>query len=186
MTSYTVLLDLASTDPEQFDLTPFADYHAVLASSPSGHVELVCTVEAGNMRQAVSTVLADAYDRLRFEPFAARVLSTAAFDGGHDLNDTTQTISVAEAAAALGVTPSAVRQRLTSGSIAGQRVGRDWRVNSRLANLYDGDHHVARLLVPAGEHAIVHDGVRYEANGGGHSVGAEPTAYTYLATGPAA
>lgn len=38
-------------------------------------------------------------------------------------------VSVAEAAAALGITPEAVRKRLARGTLPGHRVGRTWRVH---------------------------------------------------------
>jgi len=38
-------------------------------------------------------------------------------------------VSVAEAAAALGITPEAVRKRLGRGTLLGHRVGRTWRVH---------------------------------------------------------
>lgn len=38
-------------------------------------------------------------------------------------------VSVAEAAAALGITPEAVRKRLGRGTLTGSRVGRTWRVH---------------------------------------------------------
>ncbi|WP_149204612.1 helix-turn-helix domain-containing protein [Actinotalea subterranea] len=179
-TDYNVIADLGRITPDSVDLDRLADYHAVLGASPlNDHVELIVTLPAASLRQAVSTALTVIEAQLGFEPFIVRAMPTAAFDQGFDVLDATRAISASEAAALLGVTASAVRQRLATGSLAGGRDGRDWRVSARLANLYDGDgQRVARLVVPAGQE-IVYEGTRYAPTGTGHSVGANPVAYTY-------
>lgn len=181
LTEYNVIADLGLTDHESVNLDDFAEYHAVLAASPAnGHLELIVTVPGDGMRQAVSTALSVIQERLGFEPFVVRAMSTAAFDQGFDVLDSTSTITVREAADLMGVTPAAVRQRLASGSLAGYREGRDWRVNARVAVLCaPSGEQVARLRVPAGQ-PVVHEGTRYAPTGNGSSVGADATAYSYL------
>lgn len=178
---YTVLLDLGDTDPDTFDLDPFAPFHGVLGATPARHVELVLTVPATNMLQAITSTLPFVTGTLGFEPYVVRAMSTTAYDAGFDMLDSTQVITVAEAARLMGVTPSAVRQRLASASLAGHRDGRDWRVHARLANLYAATGEpVARIRVPAGQE-VVHDGIRYRPTGGAHSVGIDPLAHSYRA-----
>ena len=47
----------------------------------------------------------------------------------HGLGDLDDVVSVAEAAAELGVSAQAVRQRLESGTLAGRKAGRAWHVS---------------------------------------------------------
>ena len=179
---YNVMIDLGEVAPDDVDLDAMAEYHAVLAAGAvDGHLELIITLHADDLRQAVSTALTVTEARLSIPPFAVRALSTAGFDAGLDVLDQVVRLTVGQAADLLGVTTAAVRQRLDRGTIPGRRLGRDWLVNARLANLYTADGElVARVHVPAGQHPIVHDGVRYVPTGGGHSVGEDPIAYSYV------
>lgn len=183
MTDYNVMLDLGTREPGAVDLDPFAPYSGVLGGTPLGTVELILTVPAARIDQAVVTATGALWRELGIEPRAVRALSTEDFDTGFDVLDATTTITVAQAAELLGVTPSAVRQRLNAGTLSGTRTGRDWTVSARLAALYageDGDAPlVARLHAPAGQ-LIVYEGTRYRPTGNGHSVGGQPTAYTYV------
>ncbi|NHT18737.1 hypothetical protein [Cellulomonas sp. IC4_254] len=128
MTDYNVMLDVGSTDPEKFDLEPFTPYGAVLVTTPARTRELVLTIPGKDISQAITTALAVFAAALHYEPYVVRAMSTAAYDAGVDLPPSPESVSVGEAAGRLGVTPSAVRQRLSAGRFPGERVGRDWQV----------------------------------------------------------
>lgn len=128
MTDYNVMLDIGPVDPEVFDLKPFAPYGGALSATPARTQELILTIPGKDIGQAITTALAVFETTLRYEPYVVRAMSTAAFDAGVDLPPSPESISVGEAAARLGVTPSAVRQRLSADRFPGERVGRDWQV----------------------------------------------------------
>ena len=125
---YNVIIDIGHIQPDGVDLDVLAVYHAVAAGTPTGSVELILTMPAESLLQAITTTLSAVQALTRYEPFVVRAMSTAAFDAGYDIVGEPDTLSVGEAADRLGVTASAVRQRLSAGSLAGRRVGRDWRL----------------------------------------------------------
>lgn len=164
MTDYNVMLDLARIDPETFDLTPFEVYGGALVATAVGTRELVLTVPAHNISQAITTAYNAFWEAHRFEPYIVRAMSTAAFDAGLDLPSTPETMSVGEAASRLGVTASAVRQRLSAGTLPGARVGRDWRIPTQVVDAaaddtrirwtqIDDDHYVGES--GAGRYEVV-------------------------------
>lgn len=125
-TEYNALIDIGSAKPDDVDLDAFAQHHGVLAGTPYGTLEVILTVPAETLQQAAVTALA-LVAAAGHQPQALRVMTTDAFDNGYAQPEP-QTFSVAEAAQVLGVTPSAVRQRLAGGSLPGRRDGRDWRI----------------------------------------------------------
>jgi len=125
-TDFNAVVDVGRVDPEAFDLDAFAAHSGVLAGSPLGTAEVILTLPAESLGQAAITALA-LVTAAGYTPRAVRVMTAAAFDAEYGL-DPADTISVTQAAAALGVTTSAVRQRLGSGSLPGSRDGRDWRL----------------------------------------------------------
>ncbi|NTW42825.1 MAG: helix-turn-helix domain-containing protein [Cellulomonadaceae bacterium] len=126
--SYNALVDVGRIDPDVSTLTDdLAAHHAVLAATAHGTVEVILTVPADDLRQAAVTALA-LVTATGAHPQAIAVMATDAFDARHELTPLADEISVNEAAALLGITGSAVRQRLAGGRIAGRRVGRDWRL----------------------------------------------------------
>ena len=128
-TDYNAIVDLGIPgEPADELLAPLAVFHAVAAASRRGTVEVILTLPAESLRQAVTTALAVCQAASGREPVAVHVLTTADFDAGLWLTPGSDELSVAEAAELLGVTPSAVRQRLANRTLAGWRAGRDWRV----------------------------------------------------------
>ncbi len=163
MTDYNVMLDVGRVDPDAFDLTPFETYGAVLAPTPVGTIELVLTIPGHNIGQAITTALNASWNALKYEPYIVRAMSTAAFDAGLDLPSAPETMSVGEAAGKLGVTASAVRQRLSSGTLPGARVGRDWRVPTQVVEAIAANGRIRWTQVADG-HYVGDSGVgRYEA-----------------------
>ena len=126
-TDYNVLIDIGRVDPDGLDLDVLAEWSAVAAGTPLGTVEVVLTIPARTLRQAAATGLS-VVEAAGLETRSVRVLTTAAYDAGLDVGVEPETVSVADAARILGISPQAVRQRLGAGSLPGRRVGRDWRI----------------------------------------------------------
>lgn len=133
MGDYTVLVDIGRVDPDTVDLDPLADWHTIAAGTPLGTVELVLTLPADTLRQAVTTALT-VVAAAGHHPHAVRALPTTDYDAGHDLPADTATLSVPEAARLLHVTPQAIRARLAAGTLPGRRIGRDWRIPRTVIN----------------------------------------------------
>ncbi len=125
-TMYNAVIDVGRVEPLDEYLDQLDGYHAVLAGTPAGTLEVIISLPAESLRQAATTALA-VVEAAGLTPRTLDVLTSEDFDARH-ADDDGETISVAEAAELLGVTPSAVRQRLGSGSLPGRRVGRDWRL----------------------------------------------------------
>jgi len=125
-TMYNAVVNVGRVEPLDNYLEQLYGYHAVLASTPEGAVEIIISLPAETLRQAVTTALA-VVEAAGLAPDAIEVLTSAAFDARHGEDDG-ETISVTDAAELLGVTASAIRQRLAAGTIEGRRVGRDWRL----------------------------------------------------------
>lgn len=127
-TSFNAVIDVGRIDVDASALLDdLAEYHTVLAGTPRGTVEVVMTLPAESLRQAASTALA-LIAAAGHEPRTILVMTTDDFDIRNGLDPVPEDISVAQAAELLGVTPSAVRQRLAAGTLPGRRVGRDWRL----------------------------------------------------------
>lgn len=99
----------------------------VLEVGPRGTLVVIITLPAANLLEAVRDALEVCARAAGREPAAVHVLSTDDFDSGAWLGNT-GTLSVAEAAEALGVSADVIRRRLAEGSLPGRRVGRDWRL----------------------------------------------------------
>lgn len=127
-TSYNAIVDIGVTTPDDAILDALTGYHAVLSSTAHGTLEVVITLPAEDLRQAATTALAVVAQAIGRSPRAIHVLTTEDYDAGLGTSLEPETVSVNEAALILGVTPSAVRQRLALGTLPGRRVGRDWRV----------------------------------------------------------
>ncbi|MCV2396182.1 helix-turn-helix domain-containing protein [Actinotalea sp. M2MS4P-6] len=127
--SYNVVVDIGRVDPVALDLDPLAELHAVAAGTCYGTLELILTLPAEDLRQAASLGWS-VVKAAGHEPQALTVMTIADFDLRWGL-DEPATITVREAAELLGVSPQAVRQRLDSGSLPGERRGRDWHLPKR-------------------------------------------------------
>jgi len=106
-----------------------AGYHPATGRTDTGWVEVCITLPADDLTQAIIRALAVGGHAHTAPLLGLEVIPTAEFDarvqGG---DDAAQTVGVAEAAGLLGVTASAVRQRLGAATLPGDRIGRDWRL----------------------------------------------------------
>lgn len=125
-TDYNAIVDLGVREPADEILDALADYHPALIGGRRGTIVAIITLPAENLRQATLTALAVTTAAIGREPFGVHVMTTADFDA-YWAGDGEE-ISVQEAAQILGVTASAVRQRLSAGTLPGTRKGRDWRL----------------------------------------------------------
>lgn len=125
LTLYNAVIDVGRAEPRDEYLEALAEHSPVLAAAPRGTLEVVLSLPASSLRQAVVTALA-LVEAAGLTPRSIEVLTSEDFDARSA--DDGATISVAEAAELLGVTASAVRQRLGAGTLPGRRIGRDWRL----------------------------------------------------------
>jgi len=130
MTDFNARLDYATRDEHAHEqlVDAFSDYHPATGTTDLGNVGVHITFPAASLAQATTTALALAARYAGAQLLALEVMPTSEFDARVDADPRGGEISVAEAAELLGVTPSAVRQRLATGSLPGARVGRDWRI----------------------------------------------------------
>ena len=116
---------------EQLDeqlLDALATYSPATGRSTAGWLEVTITLPAVDLRQAASTALAVA-DAAGVAPvLALEVLPTDEFDARHGLAPLPELVSVTDAATLLQVSRQAILQRLESGSLRGQKVGKTWVV----------------------------------------------------------
>lgn len=125
MTSYNATMELAARVSEKTSsalIEHLADYHPAAGRGISGRQEVTITLQAENLRQAISTALA-VVAAAGFEPWSVQVLPTDEFDRRRDLPPLPELLSVTEAAAELGVSRQAVQQRIDAGSLPAQKIG---------------------------------------------------------------
>lgn len=140
-TSYNVRAEVTT------DLAPAAaarlleqldGYHPAVGRSPFGRTEVIISLPAESVRQALMTATAVLEDAIGVSQdiVSLEVLTTADFDRrlGLDIGHIPELVSVTEAAAALGVTRQAVLQRIESGSLPATRIGTAWAVPRSAVN----------------------------------------------------
>lgn len=105
-----------------------SEFSAAVATSDAGDTVVTVTLEAASVAGATHLALGIARE-LELELRRIEVLSTADFDRRLGLDDLDDVVSVSEAAAELGVSTQAVRQRLEAGTLTGRKAGRVWHVS---------------------------------------------------------
>lgn len=129
---FNVTLEISGTPtPESADriVDQLSDFAAAVSTSEPGDMLVTITFEAPSVAAAAHLALGLAQDFKLGELRRLEVLSTAAFDRRLGLADLEDVVSVGEAAAELGVSTQAVRQRLEAGTLAGRKAGRSWHVS---------------------------------------------------------
>lgn len=104
----------------------------VVSRLATGRAELIITLPADDLRTAIATALALARDATGDEPVGIEVVTTAEFDRRNSQAPVPELLSVTQVAETLGVTRQAVLQRIESGSLPAQRVGKGWAVSAAL------------------------------------------------------
>ena len=103
-------------------------YGGTVAQTHRGRVELIITVPAHSMRQAIATALAVSTAAGYPEPFALEVLPTVEYHRRVDDAPVPPLLSVTQAAELLGVTRARVQQLIDGGQLAAVKVGEQWAV----------------------------------------------------------
>lgn len=106
-------------------LDRFADYHAVLARSLLGRVDLILSLPALGLWQATATVRALVADL----PVTRLTIETSTdFDRRSDAEIPARLLSVTEAAEKLGLTRAGVQRRIDAGTLPALKVGSTWAI----------------------------------------------------------
>lgn len=130
MEMYNLVVELdASRDEAAGDfggslLEQFGDYHPALTVSSLGRAELVVSVPAEDMWQALSTARA----LFRDLPVTRVWAETSADFDRRSEAEVPPLLSVTEVAEMLGITRAAVQQRIDAGKLPAVRVGKAWAV----------------------------------------------------------
>jgi len=111
-------------------LERFAEYHPALGAGPRGEVEIVLTLPAASLAQAVQTASA-LLAPLR--PVGLEVITTQAWDARVGIASVPELLSVSEVAQKQGVSRQAVLQRIDSGTLPARRVGSIWAIPAAAA-----------------------------------------------------
>ncbi|MFT3968741.1 MAG: helix-turn-helix domain-containing protein [Micropruina sp.] len=103
-------------------LDQYADYHPVLSRSLLGRLELIISLPAETLWQAVHAVgaLTQGLDAV-----AVTIESSADFDRRSDLA-VPDLCSVTEAARRLGMTRAGIQRRIENGTLPAVRIGKTW------------------------------------------------------------
>jgi excisionase family DNA binding protein len=130
MPSYNATVELTDRSSDQLAdhlVDNLADYSPAVSRSVGGRLEVVLTVPADSLRQAVITALA-LVAAAGHDAYAVEVLPTDEFDRRLGLEPVPELLSVTEAAAALGVSRQAVQQRIDAGTLPARKVGKAYAV----------------------------------------------------------
>ena len=119
----------ATRTPEVADriVDQLSDFAAALSTSDTGGTLVRITVDAPSVAIAAQITLGLARD-VQFQLRRIEVLSTADFDRRLHIGPLDDVVS-GKAAAALGVSTQAIRQRLEAGTLTGRKAGRTWHVS---------------------------------------------------------
>lgn len=119
-------------DPDYDAVTiALADYHACIGrTSPRGRPEVVLTVPADSLRQAVSTTLAVIEAAAGHPVLVVEAMPTTEFDARQGFTDVPELLSVTEAAAALDVSRTRVQQLIDTHQLDAHKVGPTWAITA--------------------------------------------------------
>jgi len=132
-TDYNLTVEITSrftADVAEELLDALADYHPAVGRSPRGRVEVIVTLPAADLRQAIATGLA-VLERAAHpaKVTCVEAMTTKEFDARTDaLNpvEIPELVSITEAADALGVSRQAVHQRIEAGTLPAAQIGKTW------------------------------------------------------------
>lgn len=126
MSEYNVILELPirKLDADKADelIESFQDFHPAISTSPLGWAEVIITVQAESLRQAIATGLGLAGDVV-----SVTAMTTVEFDRRPaEVEHVPDLLSVSEMADQLGVSRQAVLQRIEAGTLPAVRIGKTW------------------------------------------------------------
>jgi excisionase family DNA binding protein len=107
-------------------LEQLEQFHAALGMSPAGLFSVQMTVTGETLPQAAVVATAVVEAVVGAPVVSIEIMTETEFNRREGFDDVDDLVSVPEAAELLGVSRQAVGQRIRSGSLPGQRRGRDW------------------------------------------------------------
>ncbi|QHO91904.1 DNA-binding protein [Actinomyces sp. 432] len=129
----TITIRSAGDDADDALISALIDYHPAVSPSPlaQGAWDATITLSAETLGQALTT--ARAIGEHLGGMVGLEVVPTAAWDrrAAQEAGPGGELVGVTEAAARLGVTPQAVRDRIGRGTLPARRLGREWAVPVR-------------------------------------------------------
>ena len=111
-------------------------YSPVVSRSDRGRVEVIITLPADTLRQAITTALPLLEQAGNSGVIALEVMSTDEFDARNGIDPIPDLMSVSEAAELLGVTRTRVQQLLDEGKLPGSLVGRTYVIPRAAVHAY--------------------------------------------------
>lgn len=114
-----------SEDDTDTIIDALIDYHPAISADPTGKANVIITLPADSLHQAISTANA-LFVALR--PVGLEVVPTDLWDRRAGITRMPDLLSVTDVATRLGVTRQAVLQRIDSGSLPAIKVGKSWAV----------------------------------------------------------
>ncbi len=109
--------------------TDLANYSPATTASPTGHAQVIITLPAENVRQAITTAFGIFHEAgIEITTLGFEVLPTAEYDHRANITPVPDLVSVTEAAQALGVSRQAILQRIEKGTLPARRLGNSWAV----------------------------------------------------------
>lgn len=106
----------------------FADYSPAITRGATGRAELIITVPAAHLQQAIRTVSALAAN---LPMVGLEVIPTTLWDEREAAGPLPKLLSVAEAAAQMHLTRQAVLNRIEAGTLPATKVGKAWVIPAR-------------------------------------------------------
>lgn len=114
-------------------------YHPGISPGPRGQLDVVISLPAETLRQAINTSLA-VLEQAVGQVTTIEVMTTDDYDARQGLAPMPELLSVTETAHTLGISRQAVLQRLESGSLHGSKVGNAWAIQRASIDPSHPDH----------------------------------------------
>ena len=132
MTTYnataTLNTPITRIPPAMLDaiLDELTGHHPAVVAGPTGEAEIIITLPADNLTQAITTANTLLTRHARHRPIGLEVIPTDLWDKRQGTAPMPELLSVTDAANRLGTTRQAVLQRIETGSIPATKVGPNW------------------------------------------------------------
>lgn len=131
MTQYNLTLELAkrnlTADDADILMDAFEDFHPAVTTSAHGWTDVIITVEAESLRQAIAVGLGLGGDVVSIHGMTTREFDRR-LELPIELTEAPTMSSVSEAAEHFGISRTAVQKRIDTGKLPAQKVGDQWVV----------------------------------------------------------